>query len=160
MNFVIREFTLQDVESVRQLHSIVERLHRQALPTRFREPPVDFQTKFLNEAIGSSHVKIFVAAAESEVLGYVRVMLKERLNHPILHPGRSISIEELGVLPSVRRSGIGRELMAYIERFAAREGIHEIELNVWKFNRDAEEFYLKLGYLPARTVYVKKLLEN
>jgi len=47
--------------------------------------------------------------------------------------------------------------MAAAEESAKQKGFAEIELNVWRFNEGAEQFYWELGYQPTRTHYSKRL---
>jgi GNAT superfamily N-acetyltransferase len=55
-------------------------------------------------------------------------------------------IEEIAVAASHRGRGIGRLLMDRIHQWGREQGITEIELQVWKRNRQAINFYEKLGY--------------
>jgi ribosomal protein S18 acetylase RimI-like enzyme len=157
MEIRVREFNLQDAKAIGELHSVVEGIHRAALPLRFRKPPIGFLNSLLEETISDKKSKLFIAESGNEALGYVRVMIKEMPDHPMINPGKFISVEELVVAPKARRMGVGKALMELAERFASDEGFSEIELNVWKFNESAEKFYLDLGYLPARTYFSKKI---
>lgn len=157
MDFRVRELNLNDLDSIGELHSLVEGLHREALPSRFRKPPADFLKSLLNEAVTDDRAKFLVADSSDGLLGYVRIMIKEMPHHALLNPGNFISVEELVVKPTARRLGVGKELMSAAEKFAGDLGFTEIELNVWKFNDTAEKFYVDLGYLPVRTFFAKKI---
>ena len=42
--------------------------------------------------------------------------------------------------------GVGRRLMHHAEGWVREQGVAEVLLNVWEFNRRAIEFYEGLGY--------------
>lgn len=157
MEIRIRHCSLADIPAISVLHDVVSGLHRNAMPARFRQAPADYPARLVREAFQSSETaSILVAEVEGEVLGYARILIKEMPQHPLLHPGRFISVEELAVAPSAQRRGVGRQLMAAAEDLAREKGFTEIELNVWRFNDGAEKFYLDLGYQPTRTYYGKR----
>jgi ribosomal protein S18 acetylase RimI-like enzyme len=51
-----------------------------------------------------------------------------------------------GIAPSARRNGIGRALMAEVERRVARLGCPKINLQVRGGNDGAAEFYRAIGF--------------
>lgn len=157
MSLRIRECVLADTDSFSRLFSLVEPQHRKALPRRFRRPPPGYPTEFLKQTLSDRLSKIFVADLDGEVAGYVCIRIKEWPNHPILKPGKFVSIEELVVSPSARRQGIGCRLIAHVEEFAKKRGTLHLELHVWGFNRAAEEFYEDLGYKTSRKHLSKDL---
>ena len=56
-------------------------------------------------------------------------------------------LELLGVAYRFRRMGVGRELMAWLEKCVTVAGISTIMLEVRAGNRGAQAFYRRLGYL-------------
>lgn len=54
-------------------------------------------------------------------------------------------LRSLAVAPAWRGRGLGQELVAYAESFAAAQGIESVFL----LTTSAEKFFLKLGYSPA-----------
>ena len=59
-----------------------------------------------------------------------------------------IHLEDLFVLPEYRRRGIGLELMRCVAREAQREKCGRLELSVLDWNRNAIDFYERLGARP------------
>ena len=67
-------------------------------------------------------------------------------------------IYSLGVHSGVRRTGIGRALVAEAERALAALGCPKVNLQVLTSKRDAHEFWRSLGYEPdAVTSFGKRL---
>ncbi|MFI5350448.1 MAG: GNAT family N-acetyltransferase [Elusimicrobiota bacterium] len=157
MDFLIRDAELADASSFARLFGFVEEFHRERLPARFRRPNGGYAEDFLKETLARDDSRIFVAESGGAVVGYVFLMIKEMPSHPLIHPGKLVSVEQLSVDPKARRMGVGSKLMSGAEKFAKENGFLELELNVWKFNPDAEEFYGRLGYAATRTSFSKKL---
>lgn len=153
----IKECALDDENAFSRLFSIIERQHRKALPRRFRRPPHGYPERSLKRTLSDRLSKIFIAELDGEVVGYACLRVKAWPNHPIFKPGKYLSIEELVVAPKARRQGIGRRLMAHVEKFAKKRGYRQVELHVWGFNRAAEAFYEGLGYKTSRRHLSKDL---
>jgi GNAT superfamily N-acetyltransferase len=66
-----------------------------------------------------------------------------------------IYLEDLFVLPEQRGKGIGRMLLAHLARVAVERGCRRMEWAVLDWNRDAIQFYERLGATPNSdwTVY-------
>lgn len=61
-------------------------------------------------------------------------------------------LDLLAVRPAYRRAGIGRGLMAWLEKSALVAGISVIRLEVRATNEGARSFYDKLGYRPMQRI--------
>lgn len=68
---------------------------------------------------------------------------------------KSLFLKELYVKTSHRRAGIGRLLMAGVFRAARDEDCSRVEWTTDQQNRDAQEFYERLGIpaLPSKLFY-------
>jgi GNAT superfamily N-acetyltransferase len=66
-----------------------------------------------------------------------------------------IYLEDLFVLPEHRGRGVGRMLLAHLARLAVERGCGRLEWAVLDWNRDAIQFYERLGARPNSdwTVY-------
>jgi ribosomal protein S18 acetylase RimI-like enzyme len=157
MDLLIRDVTAADAPSFAKLFGIVEEYHRERLPSRFRRPMDGYAEKLLIETLARSDSRIFVAESAGALIGCIHLIIKEMPSHPLIHPGKLVSVEHLSVDPKARRMGVGSKLMGRAERFAKENGFSDIELNVWKFNPDAEAFYARLGYKADRTFFSKKV---
>src|SRR5689334_22480586 len=72
----------------------------------------------------------FVADVDGDVVGFVSVLARERFTSMDEPPGTFALITDLVVLPSHRRLGLGRALLARAEAFACASGAPEVRIYV------------------------------
>jgi len=76
------------------------------------------------------------------------------------------SLVAIAVLPSQRRSGVGRRLLAEFEDRSRARGASELSLTVTLDNHEARRFYDRAGWQPGpphpdgTMIYVRRLLES
>jgi ribosomal protein S18 acetylase RimI-like enzyme len=61
-------------------------------------------------------------------------------------------INDLAVLPEMRRHGIGQQLMEFAENHARSEGLKKMSLDVVIDNEAAQQLYKRLGYMVTETL--------
>jgi ribosomal protein S18 acetylase RimI-like enzyme len=147
MQITIRPATEDDYEALCRLYAEVDALHSRALPGVFRAaegPPRP--RELVRETISSEESALFVAVAESGIVGMLDVDIRSAPDYPIIVPRRYAHISEIVVTESHRGRGVGQMLMEQAHRWALEKGLSEVELNVWEFNEGAVTFYKKLGY--------------
>ncbi len=66
----------------------------------------------------------------------------------------------LAVAPTLQRSGIGRVLMAAVERALRRRGCQKLNLNVRTNNLKAVGFYEALGYERSEVITLGKRFDG
>lgn len=97
--------------------------------------------------------RTFVATCDGNVCGMIGT-----LTYPsIEHNDPSGRIVALVILRTMRRRGIGRALIATVEKDFAQRGIRRIALNTQLAREDAHKFYESLGYERNGWRYVKQL---
>jgi ribosomal protein S18 acetylase RimI-like enzyme len=69
-------------------------------------------------------------------------------------------INYLAVDPSLRRRGLGREILAEAERRLRAADCPKINLQVRSTNSEVLEFYRRVGYLPDDVVSLGKRLQH
>lgn len=119
----------------------------------------DFATSFAPDRDGfesgfrllsdDQSVELWGAVSAGELVGYVLAF-----HHQTFFANGKITwIEELMVKEGSRRKGIGRALVAHIERRAGEENSKMVALAT----RRAERFYLAVGYEDSARYFRKKL---
>jgi GNAT superfamily N-acetyltransferase len=98
----------------------------------------DFFVEFMR-SVGGRIDNIIVALSGDEIVGYV---------NPVVD-GPEAWIGGLGVVPRMRRKGLGKALMAAAEELAKTKGAEEIALEVIEGNLGASRLYEELGYGPS-----------
>jgi GNAT superfamily N-acetyltransferase len=99
--------------------------------------------------IGSS---VRVAEREGERLGFVALHLVPRFEHDD-HFARVIAMV---VDPAVRSRGIGRSLLAEVDRIAADAGAAFVEVTAGHHRQDARRLFEAAGYDASLTTYLRK----
>jgi ribosomal protein S18 acetylase RimI-like enzyme len=160
MDVRIRAATPQDYEALLPLFEEIDTLHRQQLPERFQKPvgPARERDFFLT-ALADGQTKFFVAEANGELVGHIHVVVRDTPPVPILRPRHFVHVDEIVVKATYRGHGVGRLLMEHAEAWAKRNGATEIELGVYEFNHEAQEFYRDLGYATFSRRMNKNLKE-
>jgi ribosomal-protein-alanine N-acetyltransferase len=99
---------------------------------------VDFKTYI---DLKQAYVCTVLNAGKTEVVGFVIFTAD-----PVF--ARGGYLRAIGVAPDMRKHGIGRKLLAFMESRIARR-CDNVFLCVSSFNRSAQSFYRKLGYEKA-----------
>ena len=97
-----------------------------------------------------------LALWEGEAAGYALYFH----NYSTFQCRPGIYLEDLFVRPAFRGRGIGRELLAALERHARELGCGRLEWAVLDWNQNAIDFYRRFGAAPNEgwTVFRKELL--
>jgi ribosomal protein S18 acetylase RimI-like enzyme len=77
-----------------------------------------------------------IAADGGELAGFVLAQFGNRAVHMAL----------LGVAPAFQRSGLGKQLVSWVEESASVAGLFLMQLEVRAGNQQARRFYASLGY--------------
>ena len=150
MNFSIRQATEQDFSGLNDLFEEIDAYHRNALPHVFRKPDGPARTKeFLSGVLADQNAVIFIGESEGKIIGLVYAYVRSVQETPIRIPSRVGEVDHIVVKQAYRRCGVGRALMERIHQWAAQMKVNRLELSVWNFNNEAQDFYRGLGYGPA-----------
>ncbi len=145
--FLIRAAEPMDLDAVYAVFSLADTLHRQAHPEIFKEASDSADIKdYLLAGIQSEDAAVFVAEAQSGIMGAVIVSTRRTPEYSLLVQRTFVSVENLVVAEAFRQQGVGAALMERIHFWAKERGLNQIQLTVWDFNARALAFYSKLGY--------------
>jgi ribosomal protein S18 acetylase RimI-like enzyme len=101
------------------------------------------------------HATVLIAQTRDEApLGFVSLKAVENLEG-----GRRGHMADLAVAKGVRRTGVGRALMAAAEAWALDQGFDLLSLDVRSTNDAALAFYRHLGYSVDSLTLIKSLSE-
>ncbi|MGC8568540.1 MAG: GNAT family N-acetyltransferase [Nitrososphaeria archaeon] len=108
--------------------------------------------KMVKDSLGDKNTFIFVYEESGELVGAVKIRLVDRKFYV---PQIVAQIDEFYVMPSKRRSGVGRELIAYAEQELKKLGIKLLIARFPSKNVIATSFYLKNGFREVHNEYGK-----
>lgn len=133
--------TAEDIETVAALASEIWTEHFTPI---IGKAQVDYMLEMLQSApavdrqIGEEGYEYFLLVDESEPLGYFVLVAHEQ--------NASMQLSKLYLKRACRGRGLGKAMLAFIERECATRGIGELWLTVNKDNADSIAFYRRAGF--------------
>ena len=148
---------LGDAVAVRPLFSGLDKMHRDRLPFRFREPPEEFWTDdHFEKLLADPDQAIFVAELD-RVIGVAYARMESPPDNPAFVPERSGYLSMIYIDEDERESGVASALVSCAEAWAVDRGAKRMECNVYDFNERAQGFFGHAGYEPMAHHLVKHL---
>ncbi len=148
---VIRPASVADYTATCILFDELDALHRERLPWLFRAPLERPRSQDHFDALLSSDRTSILLAVASSIVGLATVRLQSAPDLAVFIPQHWGVIDDIVVLPSWRRRGIGARLARAAEQWASERRAVWLELGVYEFNAEARAFYEALGYVPVST---------
>jgi diamine N-acetyltransferase len=150
LDFSIRLVTKNDYAELNTLFEELDEYHRKALPQIFRKPDGSARSwDFLQGVLADQNAVIFIAEIQNLIIGLVYAYVRSIPEIPIKIPSRAGEIDQIIVRQEYRRYGVGKALMERIHQWADQMKLERLELSVWNFNKEAQDFYQELDYEPA-----------
>lgn len=146
MDIIIREASSNDYKEIHKLVKEVHELHAKARPEDYKDCDNPLKKDNYISMLNDINIKIFVAELDnSEIFGYTVLKKIEIKEHPIMIDKRILHMDDLCVSKKYRRKGVGKRLYNKAKEYCKEICFDKLELNVWKFNEEAIEFYEALG---------------
>jgi len=145
----VRSATPADYNSLYPIFAELGEQHASVLPEVFRRTSLEEVSQHLNSLLSEADNSLLVAESRGQVVGFIRLSIRESPDVPIMVPRRYAQVNDIAVRKDFQRRGTGEALMLEAEKWAKSKGLNNIELNVWEFNRNAFAFYQKLGYVTS-----------
>ena len=128
-------------------------VHHQVRPDIFKGSGGKYSKEELKQLMAQKQTPIFVYENEDgQVLGHLFVTIKEVSDNPVLHPIKTLFIEDLCVDQAARGQKIGDQLYQFAVSYAKEIGCYNLTLNVWNDNEGALRFYQRQGMKPQETI--------
>ena len=141
---IIRKAEIEDFNKVHRLIMQVHKLHVKERTDIYKDvDPMNFE-EFKNELSNSNNIYL-VAQLENKIVGICFSQIKEISNNRIMKDRKILNIGDICVDEKYQRNGIGKKLYNQIVQIAKEKNIHNVELMVWNFNKNAIKFYENLG---------------
>lgn len=146
MKTLIRPAVLADREKIRPIQKEIADLHHTGRPDLFRAEARYYTEEDFAEKLAAPQNFIFIAeSGEGDVVGYAFAWVIDYEKHSTYKPFKCFYIDDICVLSSHRRRGIGRMLFEKCREQAKLCGCRMMDLGVWSLNRDAISFYESMG---------------
>ena len=141
---MIREACTSDFNAISDLERQVFHIHLNARPDMIK-PKEPFNRDYFETSLNDENAKIFVYVENGEILGYCITKKMGYENHHLFYDMTILDINDMCVDVKARGKGIGRKLFDQAKDYAKEIGAAKIELSVWNFNKNARQFYERLG---------------
>ncbi len=145
----VRSAIPADVEAIAALWIETDDDFRGLMPPGFGAPmqgegEPGWQARWLDKELASPQYVVLVASRQGAIEGYVLGEVKDTDDDHF--PAPYLSISQLAVTRTARRSGVGKTLMEAVERLARERSMHAIDLEVSPANSAAVRLYEGLRY--------------
>ena len=149
MAWSIRDAEPRDVEGIAALNEVVQALHYEHRPDRFRSPDRATVEPVVRSWLGVEGTRLWVAQDEAaSLLAYVVAITQHRPGHAFGNPATVVVLDQLVVAPLARQRGIGRAPCEEVIEWASHQMADRLELTTWNFNHDAQALFRRLGFTP------------
>jgi aminoglycoside 3-N-acetyltransferase I len=147
----LRQARVDEACVVAELSTVVQALHHEHEPDRFKVPDPDALVPKLEEWSADSDVLVLLASdwENGEALGYLVGMVRSSPGHALLHAETVAELDQIAVIPAARQRGIGGALIEAMIAWARERGAHRIELSVWTWNQVTQGVFRKAGFEPV-----------
>jgi GNAT superfamily N-acetyltransferase len=146
----------KDASLLARLNKTVQDLHAREYPQYFKPYQYDVVEKEFEENLAQDNWYAYVAFDDSIAIGYILFFIRKYQENPFRYAYTGIHIDQLSVLESYQRKGIGSKLMNKAEEVGKIVGATQIELTYWDRNIEAKAFYDKKGFEDYLHFIVKK----
>ena len=156
MDIKIREAVIADYESLCEIYVELDEQHRLNHPELFIKPEDYARAKeYISEMIDDSNKALFVADVDTKVVAFAECYIQKSSVFPIIKKREWIQLDGIAVKSEYQSHNIGSLLLRKVVEWANSKEIKRIELKVYSFNKDADEFYLGKGFKDlSKAMYI------
>jgi ribosomal protein S18 acetylase RimI-like enzyme len=160
MNFVVRQAESRDVPTIVKLYAqatkLMHRLSPEGFGKRLGEPvDIEEETESFSKALDDENSVILVAESSGAVAGFIMGVIEDYEDDMLDSP--YMTVQYICVDDRFRKQGVGKALMAEIEKSAIEKGIGNMDLLVWDTNTPARALFAKSGFIPLEIRMGKKI---
>ena len=157
-DLLVRPAEIADYDRICELAAQMDRMHREVLPDRFREPDGPNRARdYVASLIADPDTFLVVAAVRGTVSGLINCGLGRSPEVPVKRSRRFLKVRGLVVDEARRRQGVGGALLDAAMNWAKERGAEEVQLSVYEFNDAAAAFYRSRGFVPLDRRFVRSL---
>lgn len=142
----VRRAVPDDVDAVVRLHEPLHRMHVEAIPAEYAPFDAAATRDHYVRVLADPYRPMWLAEVDGAAAGFAGAELIDAPATPFTVARRLLYLHQIAVAPAARRAGVGRALMAAVEKASADLGCDELRLQYRAFNHEARRFYESLGY--------------
>ncbi len=158
-NLNIREADARDLDLLQELYGQLDSYHAEILPENFQTFEGPRRPKeILKEKINNLDKVILIAFNENRAVGYADAQVCSNPPYPMFRKKSFVLVDNVFVIPSERRLGIGKKLFNAVEDWSMKKGHLLLRLKVYASNKVATAFYNSLGFYGFSQEFEKKIV--
>lgn len=142
----IRRADEGDAEILAELYQLVHQPHLDLMPDRFKPLEMEAASEWFRTRLGKSAVRVWIAESDGAPVGYMMATTLERPETPFRYPRLVCHMDQLAVVPEMRRHGVGRALFDRALTDARERGVQDVEGHSWSFNAGTHELLRTFGF--------------
>jgi len=135
-----------DLEQLNQLMFELHDEHHQQSPEHFKTAHEIEQEKSIARYLDDPQCLVYVAKHAGQLVGFISGHFCELIS-TVSQPVSMGSVDELYVVPAFRGQGIASQLCHKLEHVFKDYGVKQMFVEVWDFNRSAQDFYQSAGFV-------------
>ncbi|WP_088068670.1 GNAT family N-acetyltransferase [Gottfriedia luciferensis] len=143
-------FVTKDYRILAKLNESVQNLHAELFPQFFKVHNLNEITEFFKNVVDKPEHHFFVVKDVEELVGYAWIEIKNIPEGPIKKADRLGYIHQISINEGKRNMGYGSFLIHKLASFARDHELSRVELDYWIDNKNASEFYERLGFVKFR----------
>jgi ribosomal protein S18 acetylase RimI-like enzyme len=150
----VRRATPADLDAIVRLNAHVQEWHAAHHSETFLATPDPAAVRaHFAEALADPAVTALLAG--DPPCAYALCSLRDRPANAFSPPRRRLAIEQIATDPAHRRQGHARALLDAACGLAKAQGCHEVILDTWADNTDAQAFFRAMGFAPQRHLFAR-----
>ena len=150
--------TEADLETLADMHYLSGKRHRKACGMPKRVSSKEEMLAVVHSIFNNPKSVLFKAVCDGKICGTLFLWVFESEEAKTWSKSLEIGhISEIFVYEEYRRQGIATKMIAYIEEYLKAKGVYSLDLEVFAFNKEAQNFYNKEGFSEIKRYLHKDL---
>jgi len=147
----VRPAKESDIIALAPIQLEVHAVHTSAFPWRYKELTSETLNGYVQFHLSNPESRVFVAQVDKSIVGYAVIATKKYSENDFLKPYECANLDQLAVLSSAQRKGIGAALLAACKDALPTLNQKRLELDVWNFSGNAADFFISQGFSAFNT---------
>jgi GNAT superfamily N-acetyltransferase len=144
-NMLIRRAIASDIERLVELRLLLQQHCEESNPLiwRITKEGKRLTKQKVEDTLTDSNSRLFVAEMNGQIIGFAHGQVVHRIDYS---PETVGAINTVYVVEKFRRKGVGARLVEEMCEFFKSEGVDHVTLRYILGNKEAERFWMKLGF--------------
>ncbi|MCP5099955.1 MAG: GNAT family N-acetyltransferase [Chloroflexi bacterium] len=138
----------EDAAILAKLNRHVHQIHVDLAPAYFKMHSLTESIARFNEMLTKENAHAWITFVGDTAVAYILIRIMEREEGIMHRQRRWLYIDQISVEPKWKGHGFGRNLVDTVLQFGRDQGLTEVDVSFWAFNRESRAFFYRLGFQP------------